>query len=79
MKAVRTGWHQGVPSSRPIMPPMPWPILAARTDDDLRAIWAYLRSIPPIKNGVPNPKVPQPVIDAMNKTHEKVLEAMAKH
>jgi len=28
------------------------------TDEDLKAIWAYLRSIPPVKNQVPLPVPP---------------------
>ena len=30
------------------------------TDEDLKAIFAYLQSIPPIKNRVPNPVPPAP-------------------
>ena len=53
IKALRTGKHYGV--SRPILPPMPWPAFRNLTDDDLKAVFAYLRSIPPIKNRVPDP------------------------
>ena len=56
MKAVRTGRHMGV--SREILPPMPWLNLGAMTDDDLRAMFAYLRSITPIHNRVPDPLPP---------------------
>jgi hypothetical protein len=28
------------------------------TDDDLKAMWAYLQSIPPIDNAVPDPIPP---------------------
>jgi mono/diheme cytochrome c family protein len=56
MKAIRTGRHMGV--ARPILPPMPWQIYKNLTDDDLKAIYAYLRSIPPIKNRVPQPVPP---------------------
>jgi mono/diheme cytochrome c family protein len=51
IKAIRTGKHMG--TSRPIMPPMPWPGYAQMTDEDLKAVFAYLRSIPPIHNRVP--------------------------
>jgi hypothetical protein len=51
--AIRTGKHEG--QGRPILPPMPWPMYKNATDDDLRAIFAFLRSIPPIKNRVPRP------------------------
>src|SRR5262247_495037 len=56
VKAVRTGRHIGV--SRPILPPMPWPNVGAMSDDDLKAVYAYLRSIQPIHNRVPEPLPP---------------------
>jgi mono/diheme cytochrome c family protein len=56
MKAIRTGKHQG--EGRAILPPMPWPMYRQMTDDDLKAIFAYLRSLPPIKNPVPEPVPP---------------------
>ena len=52
VKAMRTGRHMG--QSRPILPPMPWMNVAQMTDQDLDAVFAYLRSIPPIKNRVPD-------------------------
>jgi mono/diheme cytochrome c family protein len=56
VKAVRTGRHMGV--SRPILPPMPWPNVGAMNDDDLKAVYAYLRSIQPVHNRVPDPLPP---------------------
>ena len=56
VKAMRTGRHFG--QSRPILPPMPWPWIAKMTDDDLKAVYAYLRSIPPVVNHVPDPAPP---------------------
>lgn len=56
IRAMRTGKHMG--TSRPIMPPMPWQNLAKATDDDLKAMFAYLRSIPPIDNLVPDYEPP---------------------
>ena len=50
--AMRTGKHQGNPDNRSIFPPMPTKHYAQMTDADLKAIWAYLKSIKPIKNGV---------------------------
>lgn len=61
--AIRTGQHMGVVGSRPIMPPMPWPAYAQLTDEDLKSVYAYLRSIPPIRNLVPSwepPTAPKP-------------------
>jgi len=54
--ALRTGRHMGV--SRPILPPMPWTAIRNLDDEDLRSIYAYLRSIPPVKNRVPLPVEP---------------------
>jgi hypothetical protein len=56
MKAMRTGKHMG--ASRPILPPMPWQDFAAMSDEDLKAVFAYLRSIPPVVNRVPTPIPP---------------------
>jgi len=56
MKAIRTGKHMGV--SRPILPPMPWDVYKNLTDADLRAVYAYLRTIPPVHNPQPDPTPP---------------------
>ncbi|HSB64080.1 MAG TPA: diheme cytochrome c-553 [Thermoanaerobaculia bacterium] len=58
IKAMRTGKHIG--TARPILPPMPWPNYAQATDQDLKAIWAYLGSIPPVRNLVPDPVIAPP-------------------
>lgn len=54
--AVRSGRHEG--RGRPILPPMPFQSVAALTDEDLSALFAYLRSLPPIVNRVPQPVDP---------------------
>jgi hypothetical protein len=56
IKALRTGKHMG--TARDILPPMPWNFYGQLSDDDLKAIWAYLGTIPPIKNHVPDPIPP---------------------
>jgi mono/diheme cytochrome c family protein len=53
MEAMRSGKHQG--RGRPILPPMPWFNYGKMTDEDLKAVFAYLRTIPAIKNRVPQP------------------------
>ena len=58
VSAMRTGKHQGQPNAREILPPMPWQNLKLMTDPDLKAMWAYLRTIPPVKNQVPLPVPP---------------------
>ncbi len=56
IEAMRTGRHLG--KGRPILPPMPWFDLREATDKDLKAIFAYLKSLPPVKNAVPQPVEP---------------------
>lgn len=56
IKALRTGRHMG--TAREILPPMPWQFIGQLSDDDLKALWAYLGTIPPIKNDVPIPIEP---------------------
>jgi hypothetical protein len=67
IQTMRTGKWMGI--GRPLLPPMPWPAVATLTDADLRAIYAYLRTVPAVVNRVPDPKVPAQVIagfDAAN-------------
>ncbi len=56
VQTLRTGRHQG--QGRQILPPMPWPLIGQMTDDDLKAIYAYLQQIPPVRNRVPDPIPP---------------------
>jgi hypothetical protein len=56
VQTLRTGRHQG--QGRQILPPMPWPFIAQMIDDELKAIFAYLRQIPAVKNKVPDPLPP---------------------
>ena len=56
IKTMRTGKHMGV--GRDLLPPMPWYDLAALTDNDLKAVFAYLRTLKPVKNQVPSPIPP---------------------
>jgi len=58
IQMMRTGKHQGQPNGRDILPPMPWFNIKDLREADLKAIWAYLRSIPPVKNQVPFPIAP---------------------
>jgi hypothetical protein len=58
VNALKTGKHLGVTDGRPILPPMPWQALSHLPDEDLKAIFMYLKSIPAVKNRVPNPMPP---------------------
>src|SRR5665213_3177897 len=53
IKTMRTGKHLGV--GRALLPPMPWRDVGALKDEDLKALFAYLKSIKPIANQVPAP------------------------
>jgi mono/diheme cytochrome c family protein len=56
IKILREGKYMGV--GRPLLPPMPWQVYGMKTDEDLKAIYAYLMSIKPIRNEVPQPVSP---------------------
>jgi mono/diheme cytochrome c family protein len=56
VKAIREGKKQG--GGRPLQPPMPWPAYSNLTDEDLKAIFAYLSSLDPIVNHVPELQPP---------------------
>lgn len=56
VQAIKTGKHAGV--GRPIMPPMPWPAMSRLTEDDLRAMFRYLQTLPPIRNRAPDYQPP---------------------
>jgi hypothetical protein len=56
MSTIRTGRHMG--RGRPVLPPMPIPVYNNFTDADLEAVYAYLRTIQPIRNRVPEPRPP---------------------
>jgi hypothetical protein len=58
VQAIKTGKHLGV--GRPIQPPMPWEAYRHLPESDLKAVFAYLRSIPPIRNKVPDYVPPAP-------------------
>lgn len=56
IKTMRAGKHLGV--GRNLLPPMPWFSIAALSDPDIKALFAYLKSLKPIKNQVPEPVPP---------------------
>jgi cytochrome c553 len=52
-KAIREGVYKGLDGNRPLMPPMPWQQYKNVSDEDLRDIFAFLKSTKPVKNLVP--------------------------
>ena len=61
---IREGKWMGLADARPLLPPMPWQGIRNMTDDELKAVFAYLKSTTPIHNVVP---MPQPPVVAMEK------------
>jgi hypothetical protein len=57
IKTMRGGKFMG--GGRPLLPPMPWQGYGQLTDNDLKAVIAFLHSLPPMKNKVPD-YVPPP-------------------
>jgi hypothetical protein len=55
---IRQGLFKGILGSRPIMPPMPIAGLSKMTDDELKAIFAFLKTLKPVQNVVPDYQPP---------------------
>ena len=53
IQTMKTGRHQG--KGREILPPMPYFIVGALNDEDIKSLFAYLQSLPPVRNRVPQP------------------------
>lgn len=56
IKAIREGKSKGLDGTRPLMPPMPWKAIGKMSDEDLKAVFAYLKTVKPVKNVVPGPQ-----------------------
>jgi hypothetical protein len=56
IKTIRTGKHLG--TGRQILPPMPWQDMGQLPDQDLKDIYAYLMTVKPVRNAVPQPIPP---------------------
>jgi len=73
--AIKNGKHMGG-NGRAILPPMPWMDLSALPETDLKALYAFLKSIPAVRNPVPAHKVPEPVYAVITENFEKLKKAM---
>jgi mono/diheme cytochrome c family protein len=56
--ALRQGKYKGIESGRSLLPPMPWAMYKHMSDDELKAIFAFLKSTKPINNVVPQAQPP---------------------
>jgi cytochrome c553 len=61
INAMKTGKHLGVSEGRPILPPMPWQNLSHLSEEDLKCLFAYLKSLPAVNNKVPDPIPPHQI------------------
>lgn len=57
-KALTQGKSKGMDNGRMLLPPMPWVNYVGMKDEDISAMFAYFKSIPPVKNVVPAPVPP---------------------
>ena len=54
-KALTQGKFKGLDNGRLLLPPMPWFNYAEMNDEDVHAVFTYLKSIQPVENVVPSP------------------------
>jgi hypothetical protein len=52
--ALTKGKWKGLEGSRELLPPMPWPNYASMDEDDIKAIFTFLKQTKPVRNIVPN-------------------------
>jgi hypothetical protein len=64
IKTFWSGKQMGI--GRNLLPPMPWQAVGQLKDRDLKSIFAYLKTIPPIKNKVPDPIPPNMIAKMVN-------------
>jgi len=57
-KALTQGKYKGIDGARTLLPPMPWMNYVNLKNDDLHAMFMYLKSIPAVNNLVPAPIAP---------------------
>lgn len=58
-KALTEGKLKGLDNSRMLLPPMPWTNYVNINDNDLHAVFTYLKSIKPVSNVAPAPISPE--------------------
>lgn len=60
-KALTQGKFKGLDGSRMLLPPMPWVNYVTMADEDIKAIFSYLKTLKPVKNIVPQPIAPDKI------------------
>jgi hypothetical protein len=56
LRAIKKGKYKGLENSRPLLPPMPWFVYKNMSDEDLKSIFAYLKTVKAVENVVPIPR-----------------------
>lgn len=59
--ALTRGKYKGQESGRQLLPPMPWFNYVNMKDEDIKAVFSYLKSIKPVSNAVPLPLSPEKI------------------
>jgi len=59
--ALKEGWYKGIDGTRKLLPPMPWENFKNISDEDVSAIFAYLKSTKPVSNVVPDALAPDEI------------------
>jgi hypothetical protein len=57
-RALTQGKYKGLEANRMLNPPMPWTNYVNMTDEDVHAVFQYLKSTKPVRNLVPAPITP---------------------
>ena len=57
-KALTQGKSKGLDGGRMLLPPMPWVNYATMAETDVKAVFAYLKSLKPVNNLAPQPITP---------------------
>jgi len=65
IRSIREGKWKGLEQGRPLLPPMPWENFRKLTYEDLRSIYAFLKTTKPVNNTVPQPIPPGGMPKAM--------------
>jgi hypothetical protein len=61
-RALKEGKYKGLEVSRMLLPPMPWTNFTTIKDEDVKAIFLYLKSTKPVSNIVPMPIGPDQIL-----------------
>jgi len=61
IRALKEGKFKGIEGGRDLLPPMPWQNFARTPVEDLKAIFAYLKSTKPVRNLVPLAIAPEDI------------------